>query len=70
MSGAWYRINVLFRVQVDRGTMAAMQLFLLTTGLTLLSVVQAGYINRGDCATTDKVRSLGGLKLVTRFSES
>ncbi|XP_040600786.1 lipocalin-1-like [Mesocricetus auratus] len=35
--------------------MAAMQLFLLTTGLTLLSVVQAGYINRGECATTDKL---------------
>lgn len=50
--------------------MATMQLFPLTIGLTLLSAVQAGYINRGECATTDKVRSLGGLKVGTRFSGS
>ncbi|XP_027239849.1 uncharacterized protein LOC113830841 isoform X1, partial [Cricetulus griseus] len=35
--------------------MEAMQLFLLTIGLTLFSLVQAGYINRGECATTDKL---------------
>ncbi|CAH6788758.1 AABR07051348.2 [Phodopus roborovskii] len=35
--------------------MAVMQLFLLTLGLTLLPVVQAGYINQGECATTDKL---------------
>ncbi|XP_076424738.1 uncharacterized protein LOC143272683 [Peromyscus maniculatus bairdii] len=35
--------------------MATMQLFPLTLVLTLLSAVQAGYINRGECATTDKL---------------
>lgn len=35
--------------------------------LILLIVVQAGYINCGEYATTDKWRSLGGVKQVFRI---
>lgn len=56
VSGIHYKINTLHRGQVDRGTMATMMLFLLTISLTVHSV--GCFINRPECAKTDKVRSL------------
>lgn len=66
MSGIHYKINMLHRGQVDRGTMATMRLFLLTIGLTMHSV--GCYINRSRCAKTDEVRSLCVLCVSQVFS--